>query len=101
MSKDVIERYVVFNNRFGGFGLSEAAVDWLRARGYSFEYDFDVCRHDQLLALCVMELGSPAASGSGAELKVHKLKGNCYIIDEYDGSETVIEPPDIDWIVLG
>jgi hypothetical protein len=94
------ERYIVYNTCFGGFGLSPAAEEWLHSRGYEFSEYEPICRHDQLLALCVMELGCKAASGASAQLAVHKLKSDRYIIDEYDGSESVIEPGEINWIIL-
>jgi hypothetical protein len=94
------ERYVVYNACFGGFGLSLAGEEWLHSRGYELSEYGPISRHDQLLALCVIELGSEAASGSSAQLAVHKLKGDRYIIDEYDGSESVVEPDDINWIIL-
>lgn len=98
--KIAVERYVVYNRCFGGFGLSLEACEWLRSRGLEFELAYDVCRHDQLLALCVMTLGSEKASGSSAKLAVHELLGDRYIIDEYDGRENVVEPGDIIWTIL-
>ena len=58
----------------------------------------DAARHDALLVMAVEQLGTKKASGSSARLTVHELRGNRYYIDEYDGSESVVEPDDIRWI---
>jgi hypothetical protein len=96
------ERYVVYNATYGGFGLSEKAMTWLEERAVSREemgyQGCDLWRHDQLLALCVMTLGSKEASGAHAELALHRLTDTKYYIDEYDGSESVIEPSTMPWI---
>ena len=57
---------------------------------------FEVDRHDALLVMAVEALGAKA-SGEYAELSVYTLEGNRYYIDEYDGSEAVIEPHTINW----
>ena len=59
----------------------------------------DYLRHDPELVKTVEDLGSKA-NGSHAHLKIKELKGNLYIIDEYDGSERVVEPDDINWITV-
>ena len=56
-------------------------------------------RHDPDLVKTVEDLGSKA-NGSYAHLKIKELKGNRYIIDEYDGLERVVEPDDINWITV-
>ena len=60
----------------------------------------DCPRHDPELVKTVEDLGS-GANGSHAHLKIKELKGNRYVIDEYDGSERVVEPDDINWITVG
>ena len=59
----------------------------------------DYPRHDPELVKTVEDLGSEA-NGSHAHLKIKELKGNRYVIDEYDGSERVVEPGDINWIIV-
>ena len=59
----------------------------------------DYSRHDPELVKTVEDLGSKA-NGFHAHLKIKELKGNLYIIDEYDGSERVVEPDDINWITV-
>lgn len=56
-------------------------------------------RHDPELVKTVEDLGEEA-NGSYARLRVKELKGNRYIIREYDGSENVVEPDDIEWITV-
>ena len=106
---------VVYNARHGGFGISEEAANWMAERGHAVavrlcEYNnadkgdvwyshgfFARDRHDPLLVECVEALGS-AASDDCATLKIYTLKhGNRYMIDEYDGMESVMEPEDIKW----
>lgn len=108
---------VVYNACFGGFSLSRKAAERLAELGYeeaataieeqskqkSFfgeQYSFyDLPRHDSRLVQVVEELGE-AASGNFAELKVAKIKGLRYRIDEYDGNESVQTPNDIEWIIV-
>jgi len=107
---------VVYNADFGGFNISKECVEWLADRGnkeclnmlarYTCDADIDgdgagfygyineTPRHDALLVMAVEELGNRA----GSTLAVHELKGDRYIIDEYDGAETVVEPHTIHWI---
>ena len=102
---------VVINTRYGGYGLSKKATEWLAGKGVSSAikylkenaddsyftwYADDIERHDPLLVECVETLGDEA-SGSAADLQVEVITGNVYKIDEYDGFESVIEPDDIGW----
>ena len=56
-------------------------------------------RHDPELVKTVEDLGSEA-NGSCAHLNIKELKGNRYVINEYDGNERVVEPDDINWIIV-
>lgn len=102
---------VVINRCFGGFGLSMAAVDWLKVRGAEDKVSDALAstfaqgrwhgdRHDPLLVECVETLGSERASGHYADLEVVEIFGNQYRIDEYDGQESVEEPSNIGWITI-
>src|SRR5690606_27145288 len=51
-------------------------------------------RHDPDLVAVVEELESEDASGMCAKLRVYQLSGNRYMIEEYDGYETVTEDLD-------
>ena len=98
---------VVYNSCFGGFGLSAKALAELRvlkeAKGEMFDstdyWTGWLPRHDPDLVAVVEKLGEEA-SGKRAALRVKELKGKRYRIDEYDGSETVREPDDYEWIVV-
>ena len=88
---------VVINTCYGGFGLSDKAEDLVEKRTGK---DFDVYthpRHCPILVSVVEELKS-AANDTYAELDVIELKGDRYIIREYDGIEWVQEPDDIKWV---
>lgn len=56
-------------------------------------------RHDPELVKTVEDLGSEA-NGSCAHLKIKEIKGDRYVINEYDGHERVVEPDDINWITV-
>lgn len=61
------------------------------------ERDFE--RHDPALVQVVEELGAEA-NGGYANLAIYELPdGARYRIDEYDGSESVMEPDDYEWTV--
>lgn len=118
---------IVLNKCYGGFSLSREAVllareisgnpEWGGScikgdvyyddcserhveidNDYGYIYD-EVSRHDPVLVQVVETLGRQA-SGDLAELVVHQIKGSLYKIDEYDGMERVVEPSDINWIVI-
>lgn len=81
----------VLNKCYGGFGISQFAVDKL---GLESRFDFD--NSDPLmvdaLASLITEFGSKKCSGEFAELHVIEIP-DCatdYQINEYDGFETII-----------
>lgn len=101
---------VVYNATFGGFSISRACAVRMAELGNKeaaemlaeeverwYGYLYETPRHDRALVQAVEELGD-AAGGDMAALDVHELSGRRYVIDEYDGSETVVEPEDISWI---
>ncbi|MEI7511969.1 MAG: hypothetical protein WCK01_00715 [Candidatus Uhrbacteria bacterium] len=93
---------VVYNACYGGFGISRAAKKLLRFHGVREDLlrveGIFLPRHDWRLVLAVEMLGE-GASASCADLKIAELTGDRYIINEYDGSERVIEPQQIAWVV--
>ena len=95
---------VVYSSCFGGFSLSEEALKMLSDLNVNVtdEYNvkYDICRHDPRLIEVVEKLGD-AASGRHAALKIAEITGNQYIIEEYDGQESVLEPQHIKWITIG
>lgn len=95
-------RKVVINGCFGGFGLSEKAMNLLKKKKGVEDrlYDWDLCRWDPDLVSVVEELGKEA-NGSCAELAIVEVPvGNKFIIDEYDGSERITFADNVEWIIL-
>jgi len=119
---------IVYNGCFGGFSLSTAGVRrYLELKGIPFveeeddswswstvrfrigydeddvpdyfsSYDIED-RADPVLVQVVEELGEEA-SGDCADLCIRELdRGTRYRIQEYDGSEWVETPEDINWQV--
>ena len=92
---------IVYNTCFGGFGLSQKAKDrYWELKGESMPeswWEIDLDRADPALVQVVEELGGEA-NGAYADLKIHELEsGTKYIIDEYDGLETVMTIDDFEW----
>ena len=54
-------------------------------------------RHHKLLVKAVETFGLKA-NGKFSYLEIVEIKGDSYIIKEYDGCESVVEPKDIEWI---
>ena len=85
---------VVYNNCFGGFHLSDKAIN--RYKELTGEEISDCCsinhkpveRHDKYLIQVIEELGKDA-SGSNSNLCIEEIKDNKYFITDYDGSENV------------
>ena len=116
--KKVITK-VVYNACYGGFGLSRDAAyrllelgveemdkeikevesSTLKNLGFIYNISREFPRHDPRLVQVVEEFGSKA-SGSYAQLKIAKVKGDRYIVEEYDGFESVKTPEDIDWVKI-
>ncbi len=95
------ENKVVINKCYGGFTLSQKALEWLKSK-YNLtleKYDDVLPRHDHRLVECVEALGKDA-SGDCANLVVVTFLGNHYRICEYDGAEWVETPESINWTVI-
>lgn len=97
---------VVINRCWGGFGLSEFALNMLEQRGYKVNrYEFgnyldgEIDRHNEDLVEVVEILGDDA-NGRFARLVIEEINGNLYRIDEYDGMESIETPDTQDWIVV-
>lgn len=94
---------VVYNNCYGGFGLSDEALQLLSQKkgyeiksGFYLELEHEIKRHDADLVAVVEELGTKA-SGNYADLQIEEIPdGWEYEIDEYDGNERVL-PPRMEW----
>jgi hypothetical protein len=106
---------VVYNDCYGGFGLSKEAAQILAELGVEsakehiekqlrcdyWASEKELPRHDKRLVKVVEEL-KDRANGDNlfAELKIKEIEGNQYLIRENGGKETVLEPKDIKWITI-
>ena len=98
---------VVYNRCFGGFGLSDEALKRLIELGCTevetdggyYHLPCDFPRHHPLLVKVVEELGEKA-NGDFANLKIATIEDNRYIINEYDGQESVQTPDYINWVIV-
>ena len=79
--------FIVVNRCFGGFGLSQMAIEAL-----GVEYDFEVDRCDERLVNLINTFGSEAVSGTYAKLDVVEIPEDAtdWELDEYDGCENII-----------
>ena len=87
---------IVINTDFGGFGLSETALNLYRAYAGIKEddqfYDFDIERNDPILLQVIEQLGVNDASGNHANLKIVDVPDDVqWVVEEYDGKEHVAE----------
>jgi len=92
---------VVYNNCYGGFGLSDKATAMLHELG-ALNDDvayWSIERHNPHLVKVVEELGD-LASDSFSNLKIDEITSPIYRIDEYDGAESVITPDKIAWVKI-
>ena len=111
-------RKIVYNACYGGFGLSDKAVQrysdltglglthhkpyllghWELPNG-DYWYDTDLSRSDPILVQVVEELGEEA-NGDYAKLAFREVEpGTKYRIDEYDGMESVMTSDEYVWSV--
>jgi len=120
---------VVYNARYGGFGISVECALYMAARGHaeakelinrydvSNQYgaadsrdkewygDIRCDRHDPLLVEAVETLGFGAGDSDHdhddkPQLRIHNISGDRYFIKEYDGMERVMEPSDFNWVCV-
>ena len=87
-------RYVVINNDWGGFSLSDEAEARYKAMAGITDDDFsyyDIPRDDPYLVQIVREMGQDA-NGSYSSLKIVEIPADVdWEIGEYDGREWVAE----------
>ena len=83
---------VVINSCYGGFGLSDNALDMYKQLSNKYEiYDFELDRTDPVLIQIVETLGAEA-NGRFAKLLVVEIPDDIkWEIAEYDGIESVEE----------
>lgn len=87
-------QYIVINDCYGGFGLSDRARRSYMSMAGIKESDFsdrDIPRDDPYLVKIVKELGM-AANGPHANLKIVEIPGDVdWLVQEYDGAEWIAE----------
>ena len=107
-----MNRKVAYNSMYGGFSLSFRCMNWLADRGHPIaieaigytpfkglnDFDWPGHRHDPLLVLAIESLGSEVCSTDVSSIQLYELIGDRYIIRDYDGLETVLEPNSIEWV---
>jgi hypothetical protein len=85
---------IVINACFGGFGLSEAALDEYKSRKDITDpnfYYYDIPRDCPVLVEMIEEQGT-AVNGGFADLKIVEVPDDVkWDIHEYDGNEHVAE----------
>lgn len=85
---------VVINACFGGFGLTDAALDEYKSRKDITDENFwyyDIPRDCPVLVAMVEEQGS-AIDGDYADLRIVEVPDDAnWYIEEYDGNEHVAE----------
>ena len=94
---------VVYNIGDGSFTISHEALRRMQELGFTGDFIesgdsiwLHLCpRHNPFLIQAVEELGEKA-NGFSSDLKIAQVFGP-YRIEEYDGSETVMEPDDYEW----
>jgi len=86
---------IVINRCHGGFGLSEAALALYKERAGITDPDFwafEIPRDSDTLVAIVEELGSEAAGGKYADLRIVDVPDDVeWDVEEYDGMEWVAE----------
>lgn len=90
---------IVYNNCYGGFGLSSEAIKWLKDNHPDIFEMGIIPRHDPRLVECVETLKEKSCT-KYSKLEIAEIEGRLYRIEDYDGKETVVEPDDLDWIVI-
>ena len=88
-------QFIVINNCYGGFGLSDRAEKEYRKLASisndSSWSDRSIARDDPYLVKIVKELGM-SANGAHANLKIVEIPGDVeWTVEEYDGVEWVAE----------
>ena len=85
---------VVINGCFGGFGLSDAALEEYKGRRDITDPDFyyyDIPRDCPVLVAMIEEQGD-AINGAFSDLRIVEIPDDVrWYIDEYDGMEHVAE----------
>lgn len=75
--------------------------DLVNDEDFNYENNYveisNIARHDKALIETIEELGE-RASTKLSKIVVKEIEGNQYVINEYDGYESIATPKSIDWI---
>jgi hypothetical protein len=92
---------VVYNGDYGGYSIpEEVRIKYNEIAGTNYENFWnmeEIPRHDKLLVQLVEEF-LQSDKKDQTDLAILEIDSNRYLINEYDGWESVVEPNDIDWI---
>jgi hypothetical protein len=83
---------VLINKCYGGFGISDEALELYKQKVPSYDYDngYHITRTDPVLIEIFEEKGSEFVSGPFSDLQLQTIPTYCeYSIDEYDGMEGI------------
>jgi hypothetical protein len=85
---------IMLNVCYGGFGLSNEAMEEYRRRcpGKDDVEDDSIDRHDSVMVNIVKEIGTRSAGAAFAEIRLVSIPSQYvkyYSINEYDGNESV------------
>ena len=72
--------------------ISDAILDNFQRNG--------IKRHDEDLVRCVEALGERVNGNKFSDIRVAEIESNQYLIENYDGKETVREPKDLNFITI-
>jgi len=90
---------IVYNACFGGFGLSDKAVERYRELTGQVADRWNINRADPALVQVVEELDDEANTRFSDLRIVDIPAGTKYRIDEYDGNESVCTIDDYEWSI--
>lgn len=88
---------VVYNANYGGYFIPQEVLkkyNELANTNHTSQFIDSIPRHDKLYVQLIEEYKKT----NNTSLDIFEIRGNRYMIQEYDGFESVIEPNDIDWI---
>jgi hypothetical protein len=81
---------ILLNRCHGGFGFSDAFIEFLKSHGITSKGDGEDLRTDERVIDLAMEFGLEKASGPYAKLKIRDIPPFYeYDVDEYDGHESL------------
>lgn len=98
---------IVISNCYGGFSINEKVIkrmielgskkaeDLYKTKYYKYSYLTQANRYDPYLVQAVKDLGTDAGP-----LVIEVIDGDKFIINEYDGLESIETPDSINWHII-